>query len=302
MLWFRNIQLYRLAVDHALAAATIDAALAKRPFMPCGPSDLQTSGWVAPAAHAPDLLAYAWQNTVLVQLRAEEKILPGAVIKRETAKRVAEIEARENRKVGRREQKEMRELIISELLPRAFTRQSDTRALVDLQNNLVLVDASSPAKAELLLSLLRESLGSLPTRILQTHTTPQTAMTLWLESADAGAFDLGQDCAMAYPGDDGAKAKLTRQPMSGDEVQQHLTAGKLVTQLALSWQDRVAFVLTEKLELKRLSMMDTLQDEIRGADAADAEALFNTGLTLMLGEARQLVPTLIDALGGEQDI
>ena len=299
MLWFRNIQIYRLAADHTLSADAINTALTKRPFVPCSSRDAMQQGWIAPAAHSPDVLAYAWQNAVLVSLQHEEKILPGAVVKRETEKWAAMLERAENRQVGKREKKEIREQVIDKLLERAFTRQSITRALIDLQQGLVLVDASSAGKAEMFLSLLRESLGSLPTRLVQTQTTPQTAMTLWLESADAGVFDLAQECALAFPGDDGAKAKLTRQPMSGDEVQQHLAAGKLVTQLALSYQDRVAFVLTDKLELKRVTMMDTLEEELKDTDAADREALFNTGLTLLLGETRVLVPALFDALSGE---
>lgn len=258
-----------------------------------------SQGWIAPAAHAPEQFAYPWQDAVLVMLKTEDKLLPGAVIKNAADARVAEIEARENRKVGKREAKEIRERIVDELIPRAFTRSRTQRALIDLQAGLVLVESASASKAEELLSLLRESLGSLPTRLLQTQTTPQTAMTLWLESGDAGEFDLGQDVELRVPGDDGAIARLVRQPLSGDEIQMHLSAGKLVTKIAVSWQDRVAFQLTEKLELKRVAMMDTLEEEMKDSDAADKEALFNAGLTLLLGELRQLVPTLITALGDE---
>ena len=299
MLWFRNLQIYRLAPDHALTPESISSSLEKRPFVPCGSSDMMSQGWIPPAAHEPEHYAYPWQNAVLVMLKTEDKLLPGAVIKQVTESRVSEIEARENRKVGKREIKELRERIVDELLPRAFTRARTQRAIIDLQQGLVLVESASASKAEQLLSLLRESLGSLPTRLLQTQTTPQTAMTLWLESADAGVFDLGQDVELKYPGDDGAIARLVRQPLAGDEISQHLTAGKLVTKMALSWQDRVAFQLTEKMELKRVAMMDTLQDEMKDADAADREALFNTGLTLLLGELRNLVPQLIEALGDE---
>ncbi|KPC49781.1 recombination-associated protein RdgC [Amantichitinum ursilacus] len=299
MLWFRNLQIYRLAPDHALTAQNISSALEKRPFVPCGSSDLMSQGWIAPAAHAPEQYAYPWQDAVLVMLKTEDKLLPGAVIKNAADARVAEIEARENRKVGKREAKEIRERIVDELIPRAFTRSRTQRALIDLQAGLVLVESASASKAEELLSLLRESLGSLPTRLLQTQTTPQTAMTLWLESGDAGDFDLGQDVELRVPADDGAIARLVRQPLSGDEIQMHLSAGKLVTKIAVSWQDRVAFQLTEKLELKRLAMMDTLEEELKDSDAADKEALFNAGLTLLLGELRQLVPTLITALGEE---
>ncbi|TJZ65013.1 recombination-associated protein RdgC [Chitiniphilus eburneus] len=299
MLWFRNLQLYRLAPDHALSADSIADCLAKRPWMPCGAMDLSTQGWVPPAPHAPELYAYAQQDAVLVALKTEEKILPAIVVKQEAEYRIAQIEAEEHRKVGRKEAKELRERVADELLPKAFTRSRVQRAIIDLQAGLVIVDAAAASKAEQLLSALREVLGSLPARLIDTQTTPQTAMTLWLESADAGDFDLGQDTELRAPGDDGAIARFVRQPLDSDEVKQHLGAGKLPTRLALSWEDRIAFQLTERLELKRVTMLDVLHDEIKDADAADQAAIFDGGLALTVGELRKLVPTLIEALGGE---
>ncbi|MDR3426409.1 recombination-associated protein RdgC [Silvimonas sp.] len=300
MLWFRNIQIYRLSPDHTLTADGISASLAKRPFFGCGSQDLMTQGWIAPAAHMPEVMAYPFQDAVLVMLKTEEKLLPGSVIKQTADSRVAEIEARENRKVGKREIKELRERVTEELLPRAFTRSRTQRALIDLRNNLVLVESASAGKAEQLLSLLRESLGSLPTRLIQTNTTPQTAMTVWLESADAGVFDLGQDVELRAPGEDGPIARLVKQPLMGEEIQQHLSSGKLVSKMALSWQDRIALQLTEKMELKRVAMLDALQDDFKNADAEDRAALFDSGLALLVGELRTLVPELLEALGGEQ--
>ncbi len=300
MLWFRNIQIYRLSADHALTAESINDLLAKRPFFSCGSQDLMTQGWIAPAAHMPESMAYPYQDTVLVMLKTEEKLLPGSVIKQTADSRVQEIEARENRKVGKREIKELRERITEELLPRAFTRSRTTRALIDLANNLVLVESASAAKAEVTLSLLREALGSLPTRLIQTNTTPQTAMTVWLESSDAGLFDLGQDVELRAPGEDGPIARLVKQPLMGEEIAQHLSSGKLVTKMALSWNDRIALQLTDKMELKRVAMLEALQDDFKNADAADKAALFDSGLALFVGETRALVPDLLEALGGEQ--
>ncbi|WP_375592266.1 recombination-associated protein RdgC [Chitiniphilus eburneus] len=295
----RNATLYRLAPDHALSADSIADCLAKRPWMPCGAMDLSTQGWVPPAPHAPELYAYAQQDAVLVALKTEEKILPAIVVKQEAEYRIAQIEAEEHRKVGRKKAKALRERVADELLPKAFTRSRVQRAIIDLQAGLVIVDAAAASKAEQLLSALREVLGSLPARLIDTQTTPQTAMTLWLESADAGDFDLGQTAHLRAPGTEGAEAKLAHQPMDSDEVTRHLGAGKLVEHLALTWQDRLSFVLTSTLALKKLAMLDVLRDELKDADAADQAAIFDSNLVLTLGELRKLVPALIAALGGE---
>ncbi|GHD63783.1 recombination-associated protein RdgC [Jeongeupia chitinilytica] len=299
MLWFKNLQLYRLAADHALSAETVAEALAKRPFVACGPHDPMSQGWVAPARHAPDLIAYEQQDAVLVVQKTEEKLLPPSVVKEEAEDRIARIEAEENRKVGRKEAKELRERIAEELLPKAFSRSRSQRALIDLQLGLVMVEAASAGKAEQLLSNLRETLGSLPTRLLNTHVSPETAMTLWLETADAGPFDLGQDTELNAPGDDGAVTKLGRQPMDTSEVKQHLGNGLLATKLSLAWDDKLSFVLTDKLEIKRLTMLDVLQEELKDMDAVDQAAVFDSSLVLTVGTLRGFIPVLINALGDE---
>ncbi|GHD63600.1 recombination-associated protein RdgC [Jeongeupia chitinilytica] len=299
MLWFRNLQLYRLAPDHALALDSIGDSLAKRPWVPCGSNDQMSQGWIAPARHAPDLKAYGYDDAVLVTLKTEEKLLPASVVKEETEERIARIEAEENRKVGRKEAKELRERVAEELLPKAFSRSRSQRALIDLRLGLVLVESASATKAEQLLSTLRETLGSLPTRLVNTQVTPETAMTLWLESADADEFDLGQDTELRAPGDDGAITRLARQPLDTAEVKQHLENGLLASKLALAWDDKLAFQLTDKLEIKRLTMLDVLQDELKDMDAADQGAIFDSSLALTVGTLREFVPALIRALGDE---
>ena len=228
MLWFKTIQLYRLSAGHGLTAESIAEALAKKPFVPCGSHDLMAQGFVAPAPHAPDLVVYVYQGAVLVRLQTEEKIIPTPVVQQKAAERIAQIESEESRKVGRKEARDIRERIAEELRPQAFTRISACQALIDLKQGLILVDAK-PSAAEHLLVSLREALGSLPTRLIQTQTTPQTAMTSWLENEPPAPFSLDEDCELKFPGDDGAIARFVRQDLHSDEVKQHLATGKLVS-------------------------------------------------------------------------
>ncbi|QLI83115.1 recombination-associated protein RdgC [Chitinibacter fontanus] len=299
MLWFRNLQIYRLAADHALSAPSIQSELAKRPFVPCGSMDMESSGWVAPARHEPELMALERQNVVLVALKSEEKVLPAAVIKDELDYRVQQIEATEHRKVGRKEQRELKDRIVEELTPRAFTRSRVQRALIDLDLQLVIVDAASAAKAEYLLSTLRETLGSLPTRLIDTEISPCAAMTEWLNSETPDAFSIGQDAELKTPGDEGSIARFKRQVMDCDEVRQHLGAGKVATRLSLAYGERLTFTLTEALEIKSLAMLDVLKDELKDMDAETQDALFESQFALLVGELRGFIPALLNALGGE---
>ena len=126
-------------------------------------------------------------------------------------------------------------------------------------------------------------------------------MTHWLESEPPAEFALDTDCELRFPGDGGAVARFVRQALDADEVRQNLANGKLASRLGLVWRDRLSFQLTEKMEIKRLAMLDVLQEEIEQADAADQAALFDASLALLVGELRELFPQLVTALDGETD-
>lgn len=292
---------YRLADPASIDLAGLDEALRKRAFVPVGQMDRQSMGWTAPASHAPDLLAYPNGGACLVALRIEEKLLPASVIKELADERIAHIEAQELRQVGKKEARELRERIAEELLPRAFSRSRVLNALVDPEAGCLWVDTATAAKAELLLTALRDTLGSLPVRRLQTRTEPVLAMTTWLEQGAPDGFTLDADCVLTAPGDGGAQVSVRRQDLNADEMKQHLASGKQVTQLALSWDERLSFVLTEALQIKRLAWLDLLEDEIKSADTADAAAMFDTALTLLVLEGRGLLAALLEVLGGEAE-
>ncbi|MBV8659581.1 MAG: recombination-associated protein RdgC [Burkholderiales bacterium] len=298
-MWFKNLQIYRITDLDKIDAAKLDDELKKRAFAPAGSLDRLAAGWVPPAAHSPDLFAYANSGAWLIALKTEEKLLPSSVVKEAAEERIADIEAKELRKVGKKETKEIRERIAEELLPRAFSRSRVLRALIDLEGGWVWVDSPTPAKAELLVQFLRETLGSLPTKLPQTQLDPVTAMSTWLEHDAPSNFTLDADCVLKAPGEGGAQVTCRRHDLGSDEVKQHLHNGKLVTQLALSWDDRIAFVLTEKLQIKRIAFLDLLQDQIKDAEAEDAAAMFDTTLTLLVQEGRGLVDAVIESLGGE---
>ena len=104
---------------------------------------------------------------------------------------------------------------------------------------------------------------------------------------------------LKLPEEDGALVRCVRQDLHTDEVRNHLSTGKCVTKLALTWADRMGFVLTDDLTLRRLSFLDLLQDEAKSAGAVDAEEQFDANLAIMAGELGKLLPELIDVLGSE---
>jgi len=61
----------------------------------------------------------------------------------------------------------------------------------------------------------------------------------------------------------------------------------------LTWDDRVSFVLTEGLQLKKVELLGVVLE-----DKPD-ESGFDADVAIATGELSKLIPDLIDAIGGE---
>ncbi len=296
-MWFKNLQIYRLPAGWDMSAERLEEQLAKKRFHPCGSQDMESRGWIAPASD--EALVHAVAGQWLIALGIEHRLLPAAVVKQEAEERAEEIAEQQGYKLGRKQMKDLREQITQELLPRAFTRRRRMYAWIDPVNGWLVIDASSQARAEDMLEVLRQTLDSFPLALLRTELSPTAAMADWLAGGEAPAgFTIDQDCELRSVSEDKAAVRYVRHTLEGDEVKGHLEAGKLPTRLALTFADRVSLVLTEKLEIKRLDFLDVVRDQIDG-DGEDAQALFDAEFALMTGELAQLLPAVVEALGGE---
>lgn len=204
------------------------------------------------------------------------------------------------RKVYKKERDQLKDEIVQTLLPRAFIRRSVTFAAIAPSLGLILVDTSSAKKAEDLLSTLREALGSLPVRPLTVKTAPTATLTEWVKTQEAaGDFFVLDECELRDTHEDGGVVRCKRQDLTSEEIQLHLTAGKLVTQLSLAWSDKLSFVLDDKVAIKRLRFEDMLQEKAEQDGGEDALGQLDASFTLMMLTFAEFIPALIEALGGE---
>jgi recombination associated protein RdgC len=244
-------------------------------------------------------LVFSLNHQWLIALSVEQRLLPSSVVNDEVRERAEAMEVQQGYAPGRKQLREMRERVTEELMPRAFTRRRSTFVWIDPQNGWLCVDASSPAKAEEVIEHLRHCLDDFPLALLHTQLSPQSAMADWLAGGDAPAgFTIDRDCELKASGDEKSAVRYVRHPLEGDEIKAHLASGKLPTRLALTWDDRISFILTEKLEIKRLAFLDLLKEEAeKSAERADEQ--FDADFALMTGELSRFLPQLVAALGGE---
>jgi recombination associated protein RdgC len=301
-MWFKNLQIYRLTAPWTMTAEQLEASLAPQAFAPCSSLDMQSQGWVSPRpqGNGGGMLVHTVNRQLLLQLGTEKKLLPSTVINQVSKARAAEMEEQQGFKPGRKQMKEIKEQVTDELLPRAFSIQSSTRVWIDPVNGWLVVDAAGAAKADEVFKLLLKSLETLPFAALRTEQSPVTAMTDWLAADEApGGFTVDQDTELRATGEGKATVRYVRHTLEAEDVRRHIAAGKQCTRLAMTWSDRVSFVLTESLAVKRVAPLDVLKENADSTMQNDDER-FDGDFALMTGELAKLIADLVQALGGEE--
>jgi len=297
-MWFRNLQIFRLTSDWAYSTDALSAALHKGLFHACGATDRVARGWVPPRGDEGELV-FSVERQQLIALGVEQKLLPSSVVRQYAQAKLVEIEAAQGYKPGRKQVREVIDQLEVELLPRAFVKRGLTYVWVDPINRWLLVDASSSTRADEVMEHLKLSLGELPVTLIKTQLAPATAMTQWLAAGEVpGSFTIDRDCELRAMVEERAAVRYVRHNLDSDEVRSHIASGKTATRLALTWNDRVSFVLTEQLQIKRLAFLDLLKEDAE-RQSGNADDLFAADFTLMAGELAQLLGHLVEVLGGE---
>lgn len=297
-MWFKNLKLYRLNASWNPSVDELDEQLATLAFTPGNTSQPQTLGWTPVRENGR--FAHAIGDQILISLRTEKKLLPSTVVNQVAKERAADFEAQQGYKPGRKQIKELKERIYDELLPRAFSISRDTLIWIDRKNRWLVIDAAASAKADEALGLLAKTLSPFPAEPLYVEQSPGAAMTSWLADDEAPAgFTIDQDTELRAAGDGKAAVRYVKHAPEPEELRRHIASGKQCTRLALTWEDRVSFVLTDALDIKRVAPLDVLAENSEAAGMAEDER-FDADMTLMTGELAKLVTALVDALGGEK--
>lgn len=297
-MWFKNLVVYRLPANWAVEADALEIKLSRQPLQPCGSFDMESRGWTCPRDDGRVL--YTLNRQWLLSFGVEQKLLPASVIRQVTQERAAEIAKQQAHSIGRKQMRELKEQVTSELLPRALSRRTATWAWIDPVNGWLVVDAAGDTKAEQLLETLLKAEDSLPVKRLETQRSPAAAMTQWLANRDPPTeFTIDQDLELRSADEGKATVRYVRHALEGKEIRDHIMGGKSATRLGMTWKDRISFVLTEDLHIKRLAFLDILKQE-PGAETEDESELFDIEFALMTGELALFLADLVAVLGGEK--
>ena len=293
---------YRIGPAWTTSLDQLEANLQTARFVECGLTQEKSVGWTPPRGDDNGPLAESVDGQWLLRLMMESKAVPASVINRKMKERIAQIEATTGRKPGKKESKELKEEAKLDLLPMAFTKQGATLVWIDPAARLLVIDAGSQGRADEVLTALAKAMEGLGAMLIQTTISPVAAMSDWLLTLEPPAgFSVDRECELKAGDDSKAVVRYSRHALDIEEVQQHISNGKLPTRLALTWQGRVSFMLTDNLQIKKVAFVEGVFED--GASSADGkDDRFDADAAIATGEIRQLITDLLDVLGGEMEI
>ncbi|MEO6184873.1 MAG: recombination-associated protein RdgC [Steroidobacteraceae bacterium] len=296
-MFFKNLCIYRLPPEFDLPPAELESRLESRPLQPCGHFDMTTSGWV-PVGPTARLL-HSVGTHQLIALGVEQKLLPGSVIRQEAADQAVHIAAEQGFPLGRKQMRDLKLQVTEELRARALVRRRIIHAWIDRDNGWFIVDSASVARAEEVVENLRETLGSFAVIPADAARSPQVAMGSWLTLGHVGHhMNIDDDLELRAADLSGATIRYVRHAFDNAEVRKHFSTGFVATRLGLTWNARISFVLTDKLQVKRVQFLEVEKDG-EGSQELDPQEKFDIDFAVMSGELSKLLGDLLDALGGE---
>ena len=304
---FKTASFFRIATDFVMPPLdAFEEALQATRFVPCGPTQPESNGWVAPRGNKSISMLESIGGQIILKLCTERRPLPASAVKAAVDELIEKYkEETGQERVGSKIKKEFKEQVVFDLLPRAFTKRSTTLIWLDPVNHFLVVDTGSLSGADKVVTFLIEALsevpGSLPglgVKPVLTNMSAAASMSHWLSSREAPVgFTVDRDCELKTPDDQKSTVRYSRHTLEIDEVAQHIAAGKIPTQLALTWNDRISFVLTETAQVKKLKLLDVVLDGVQEGGKDDDG--FDTDAAILTGELSAMLPDLLEALGGE---
>lgn len=298
-MWFKNLFVYRYAGDWSIKADDFEACLSENALQPCASFAMESRGWVQPGKEQRFL--YTMQRHWLFAQGVDQKLLPSTIVRQVAEDRAADLAQKLAHPIGRKQMRDLRLQVTDELLPKALTRRRKTHAWIDTVGGWLIIDLAADGKADELMEALRKACDELPpVRHLETAKSPGAMMTHWVESGDAPAnFSIDMDLELQSADSSKQIVRYVHHPLDGRDIQAHIKSGKVATRLGMTWKDRISFVLTDKLQIKRITFQDILKNEGENDQTAQSEEeKFDIDFALMTGELSQCLDDLVEALGG----
>lgn len=281
-MWFKNLRFYTVDLSELNCVlkddALVEEALEKASFKPCAAQELASVGF-APIFSHEGLYHFSSGENHFFKLIEETKLLPSSVVKTELNELTAKKEIELKRQLRKNEKEALKAAVAGKLLAQAFATRRELLIWVNTDKSLVGVAATSSKRAEKALAMLREAFSTFPAKLLAPHAMVDEKMTSWLKDATTlpKRFTFGSETTLKSTDEDGGIIRASKEDLTSEEIAVHLEAGKVATEIGLSFDESLELTLTSDLALKKLKPTDIYLEknlpEKSDDETADAQAL-----------------------------
>ena len=262
-IFFKNAIVYELNNDSLFNKDTIEKAIKSHLFTPCGNLDTTKMGWVSPYNdnNQNDFIV-DMQGHLLLRIKKETKILPAPVIKQTLLEKIDKQEQALSRKLTKNEKASLKDEVMIDLIPRAFSKYNYYWLWIDTENKRIIVDCSSFKQAEDILAMLRKELGALALTPLSIDKSLEQVMTTWVkEKLSFPPFILGDQAELKDPLEGNGIINCKNQEITSDEMSSHFDSGKWITKLKISDTRGVNYIVNSDLTFKQIKFDSSILDE-----------------------------------------
>ncbi len=299
-MWFKQIQLFQLKpASYSIEALT--KQIESLSFIPCFPSTPSSIGWVSPVDEENAPLIRSINGYIMICMQVEEKILPATVIKQELDLKIKKMEALDSRKIRSKEKLSLKDEVIGTLLPRAFSKLSKVYGYIDTKNNWLVLNTVSNKMAEQFISLFKKSVTEEVTPFDTEKFT--TSITPWVKSQQyPSEFGIETACVLQDPEHETRIIRCQHQDLFANPIQALLNDGCDVIQLALSWHDRIKFVITKEFTLRSIQFQDEIREQVKEMEPETKLQRFDADFYIMSELFNLLLNELITAFTQQKQL
>lgn len=261
-MWFKNARIFKVDLDQDLKSIfsnpeLLDASLKKACFRPVGALEKSFAGFAPVFGRHTEALSFSFDNNYFFKIIEESKILPSSVINQAFLDEVDNKEQELNRPLTKAEKQTLKTALTQKMLAQAFSTKKELFMMVNTKFNFAVVGVSSAKRAEDACALLRQALGSFPSKAFQPRCVVEERLTSFVTEKDLPeGFTLGYDTVLKSSNDEGGTVRISKEELTTNEVTNHIKAGKLITDLQLNFDDSVSFVISQDLGVKRIALED----------------------------------------------
>jgi recombination associated protein RdgC len=274
-MWFKQAQLFKL--ENSFGAEELEGYLEQLPFTPCLSSLPISQGWISPTDEEDAPLVYTAKEFLLICLQTEAKLLPAKILHQKLNEKVKEIQLAQDRKVSYKEKNSIKLEVYNGLLPKAFGVIYRDYALIDTKNNWLIINTNSAKNTESLVSFFKRSLSKIkiaPPEIKKLS----PILTDWLlNEAQPESLNIEDACVLQDPKQEGRVIRIQKQDLSANYVQSLIKNNFEISQMKMTWNDQVTFVLKSDFTFQSLQYQDALvesSDEDKNEEESFKAAFF----------------------------